>query len=345
MLTPDQRRQTGAAQRLEAPHRGTFPYHPPRPGRPRKTFQVLPAEIDHLEQLAKQTLGVGCDQYRTRLGDRLQPRRQIRGRPDHRLLLGRVRARHLPNHHLPGRNADPSLQAHTFAWLQPGDRRHQFEPGAYRPLRIVLMGARIAEIDQDAVTHVAGDIALPALDHRLAAGLERADHVAHVLGIETRRQLGRADQIGEHHRQLPPLGMDPAPAPHPPRPPVHPAPRSRAANACGHRAECRGPRGRRRRGRRARRNPIAWAVKVAAYCERPSRSSHCSIPSGLPDCESLHRNTRINPIRLVIAPIDSAVAHSRNRVFGDLSQTTCERSRWRAARCRGAHRARARSPP
>ena len=33
-----------------------------------------------------------------------------------------------------------------------------------------------------------------------------ADHLPHVLGIEPRRKLGRAHQIDEHHRQLPPLG-------------------------------------------------------------------------------------------------------------------------------------------
>ena len=32
-----------------------------------------------------------------------------------------------------------------------------------------------------------------------------ADHPAHVLGVEPRRQLGRAHQIDEHHRELPPL--------------------------------------------------------------------------------------------------------------------------------------------
>ena len=35
-----------------------------------------------------------------------------------------------------------------------------------------------------------------------------ADHSAHVLGIEPRRELGRADQIAEQHRQLPPLGFE-----------------------------------------------------------------------------------------------------------------------------------------
>ena len=34
----------------------------------------------------------------------------------------------------------------------------------------------------------------------------RGDDLAQILGIEARRKLGRADQIAEHHRQLPALG-------------------------------------------------------------------------------------------------------------------------------------------
>ena len=35
-----------------------------------------------------------------------------------------------------------------------------------------------------------------------------AHHLAQVLGIEPRRQLGRADQVAEQHGQLPPLGLE-----------------------------------------------------------------------------------------------------------------------------------------
>jgi hypothetical protein len=35
-----------------------------------------------------------------------------------------------------------------------------------------------------------------------------ADDLAQILGIEPRRECGRADQIAEHHRQVPALGVD-----------------------------------------------------------------------------------------------------------------------------------------
>ena len=47
-------------------------------------------------------------------------------------------------------------------------------------------------------------VAVPPL-RNMAATLICADHPAHVLGVEPRRQLRRADQIDEHHRELPSL--------------------------------------------------------------------------------------------------------------------------------------------
>ena len=88
-----------------------------------------------------------------------------------------------------------------------GQRLGQRQPGADRPLGLVLVRLRPAEVGEHAIAHVLGDVAAPALDHLGAAFLIGADHPAHVLGIEPRRQLGRADQIAEQHRQLPPLGF------------------------------------------------------------------------------------------------------------------------------------------
>jgi len=67
------------------------------------------------------------------------------------------------------------------------------------------MRPRIAEINQDAVAHVAGDKPAKALDDLCDAAMVSADNPAQIFGIEPRRQRGRADQIAEHHRQLPPL--------------------------------------------------------------------------------------------------------------------------------------------
>jgi hypothetical protein len=66
---------------------------------------------------------------------------------------------------------------------------------------------RVAEIDEYAVAHVAGDEAFVVL-HPVAAGvLERRDDLAQILRVELRGESGRADQIAEHDRELAPLGF------------------------------------------------------------------------------------------------------------------------------------------
>ena len=46
-----------------------------------------------------------------------------------------------------------------------------------------------------------------ALDVRRDAAVVGADHLAQVLGVETRGEGRRADEVDEHHRQLAPLGL------------------------------------------------------------------------------------------------------------------------------------------
>jgi hypothetical protein len=77
----------------------------------------------------------------------------------------------------------------------------------HRALGIVLVGPRIAEIGQHAVAHVLGDKAAAASDDLGDAAVIGADDRAQILRVEPRRQRGRPDQVAEHHRQLPPLGL------------------------------------------------------------------------------------------------------------------------------------------
>ena len=68
------------------------------------------------------------------------------------------------------------------------------------------MRLRVAEIDQNAVAHVPGDEAAGSGDDFGDGAVIRGDNLAQILGIEPRGECGRADQIAEHHRQLPPFG-------------------------------------------------------------------------------------------------------------------------------------------
>jgi hypothetical protein len=75
-------------------------------------------------------------------------------------------------------------------------------------LGVMLVGQRIAEIGQHPVAHVLRDEPTGLADEIGAAAVIRADDLAQILGIEPRRECRRADQIAEHHRQLPALGLD-----------------------------------------------------------------------------------------------------------------------------------------
>ena len=61
------------------------------------------------------------------------------------------------------------------------------QPGPDRPLGIVLMRLRVAEIDQHAVAHVLGDKAVEPGDDLGDGAVIGADDLAQILGIEPRR--------------------------------------------------------------------------------------------------------------------------------------------------------------
>ena len=92
--------------------------------------------------------------------------------------------------------------------IEATDRLDHRQPGAHRPLRIVLMRPRIAEIDQHAVAHVLGDEAVEAADRIGHGAVVVPDQLAQILRVKPRRQRRRADQVAEHHRQLSAFGVD-----------------------------------------------------------------------------------------------------------------------------------------
>jgi hypothetical protein len=69
------------------------------------------------------------------------------------------------------------------------------------------MGARVAEIDEDAVAHVLGDKAVIMPDRVTAAALIRRDHIAQIFRVHPGGERRRSDQIAKHHGQLAALGV------------------------------------------------------------------------------------------------------------------------------------------
>ena len=90
--------------------------------------------------------------------------------------------------------------------LQRADRCDQLQPRPYRALSVVLMGLRIAEVDQHAVAHVLRYEPAEALHCLGDALLIGGNDLAQVLWVHTRRERGRTDEVREHHRDLAALG-------------------------------------------------------------------------------------------------------------------------------------------
>jgi hypothetical protein len=108
--------------------------------------------------------------------------------------------------HQPGGNPNTRLELDGFD-VEATDRVDSAEPGPDRALGILLMGSRVAEIDQDAVAHVFRDKPVELGNHRGDSAVIGGDNLPQILGIEPRRKRGRVDEIAEHYRQLPPLGL------------------------------------------------------------------------------------------------------------------------------------------
>jgi hypothetical protein len=77
----------------------------------------------------------------------------------------------------------------------------------HRTLGRVLMGARVAEVDEDPVAHELRDKAVVAPDRRAAPVLERRDDIAQIFGVHPGRERGRSHQVAKHHGQLATFGI------------------------------------------------------------------------------------------------------------------------------------------
>ena len=159
-----------------------------------------------LEHPPHQPPRAGRDNDLARRCHRLQPRRQVWRLAD-RNALGRIAGPQLlADDNQPGGDADARLKGHVGTRLQRADRVQDRKAGAHGLLRVMLIGRRVAKIDQHAIAEILGDKSIEARHHIVDRLVESRDQIAHVLGVETCRESHRIDDVARHDRELSSLG-------------------------------------------------------------------------------------------------------------------------------------------
>jgi hypothetical protein len=206
LVAADQPGQRRSAQCLEPARDDTRTQRLPRRHRRGDALDLYSAEIAVFEEIADQPACARGDDDRVRLGQGLQTSGKVRRFADHRLFLRRAFADQIADDHQPGGDPDARLEFDGFD-IKATDSVDGSQRRPDRALRIILMRSRVAKIDQDAVAHILGDKAIEPGDHLGDGAVIRGNDLAQILGIEPRRQLRRADQVAEHHRELPAFGI------------------------------------------------------------------------------------------------------------------------------------------
>ena len=84
-----------------------------------------------------------------------------------------------------------------------------FQRGPHRPLSIVLVGVRIAKVDQEPIAQILRDMPVEPADDRGAGGVIAPHDGSPFLRIQPRRQRRRAHHVTEHHGELAALAFAP----------------------------------------------------------------------------------------------------------------------------------------
>ena len=171
-------------------------------------LQPLEAQLLDHEETGRQRVGRLADHHGVRRGDVLDPGREVRRLPQHQRLgtARRVGGRH---HHDAGVDADADGQLAIGGQrrVPPAYRVDDVEPGADRPLRVVLPRPRIAEVRHHPVALILRHLTAVTHDDRGHGFLVRAQHLPPVLDVHASGERGRLDEITEEHGELPALAF------------------------------------------------------------------------------------------------------------------------------------------
>src|SRR5262249_49103530 len=124
-LAPDEGSQTARMQCLEAAFDRARAQRRPRPRRPGKALEVPGPEVLQFKEIAQKSTRAAANDDHVRLGNLLQPRREIRRLAKEAALRRFPRAEEIADDDQPGRNSDTRPYGKR---LERGHRCDQFEP-------------------------------------------------------------------------------------------------------------------------------------------------------------------------------------------------------------------------
>ena len=114
----------------------------------------------------------------------------------------------LADHDRTGVNADADRE--LLRWIEPRVQRREpvqhLQARVHGSPRVVFVRDGVAEVDEQAVAEVLGDVALEFVNGLTGGVLISANEFDELFGIETIGERGRADEVAEHHRQLTAVG-------------------------------------------------------------------------------------------------------------------------------------------
>ncbi len=195
---------------FESVTRPAAPEHRERGNRVGDALESEGAERFQHEKPGDQSGRVAADDDLARIARRLEPRRHVRNLTPHVGQAVLAARRHSRDKHFAGVHPGPRPE---FADAQSGwelgtqdlDGRHDVQGRRQRFPTRRLRRLGIAKVGNRPITLELRDHASVRGDDLGDPVLVRVEHLVPVLGIERRRELGRPDEVGEHHGQLPSL--------------------------------------------------------------------------------------------------------------------------------------------
>jgi hypothetical protein len=207
LLLPPNQRYLLRVERLEPVLRGALAQNFVRVYRIRETLEGDRPEAAQVEQISQQPARSAFDDDCARLSHSLHSCSEVRRFADHVVLLRGTLADPVTDHDLPCRHADTGRETGASAGIETAYGSNELESRAYGALGIVFVSPRPAEIGEDPVAHVLGDIAVPSADRLRAATPVGSQERAQIFRIELCGQSRRAHEIAEQDCDLSALGL------------------------------------------------------------------------------------------------------------------------------------------